>query len=41
MILKNKLYFMSGTYMFEGGDTNALGTTVSASDDLYYMLMNW
>ena len=39
MILENKLYFMSGTYTFEGGDTNAFGTTASASNLVEYMLM--
>ena len=30
VILENKLYFMGGDYTFEGGDTDALVTTVSA-----------
>ncbi len=41
VILENKLYFMGGSYTFEGGDTNALGTTVSASNLIEYMLMDW
>ena len=40
MILENKLYFMSGDYVFESGDFE-LGTTASASDLVEYMLMNW
>ena len=41
MILENKLYFMSGSYTFEGADTNALGILVSASNLVVYMLMEW
>ena len=41
MILESKLYFMGGSYTFEGGDTNALGILVSASNLVEYMLMDW
>ena len=41
VILETKLYFMSGHYTFEGGDTNALGITVFTSNFVEYMLMDW
>ncbi len=41
MILQDKLYFIGGHYIFEGGDYYELGTMVSASSFVEYMLMDW
>ena len=41
MILESKLYFMSGYYTFEGGDTHAFGTRASASNPVVSILMDW
>lgn len=41
VILQDKLYFIGGHYIFEGGDYYELGTMVSASSFVEYMLMDW
>lgn len=41
VILENKLYFLSGDYTFEGGDTDVIGTQISASNLVKYRLTEW